>query len=437
MFKNKKIGFFLMPVVIVLSLILGIYFMSTMSFSMSNAAAGKFPESVALWAFLAVAMQIIAMLVPEHKFLQIGVVAAVAASWYKEVILIPPLIADVANNVYYQGGDFGTHVGYMVLLVLDLIVAIAICFLPVEGEVKAEEEKPARIGTPVVRLGGSAGLMVAIAAVGIIVSTANEKGTVVDEGSSAISEPGYVFDVAANFSDKVDADYTFDPATFTMAKEDNPYVGQSSSQISSAVGNSYNREGHNLVYKFEGAYAEGWQGDYSKHYAFMYAWDDGLFNGSSNGSNISGYWYNRADGSDEEILVLIEGNGNQMVCNTNSSKFYDWVVEVKSSLNGGRTIKAFGYKYRPTIGFYVDTGCSPEELVYASADAIDTSSWVGMRVLNDLSSAAVFDSAKTLKFAAPVDGTEANTKVVKASWKEDNSNTTYTWDVVCKIQAAA
>jgi hypothetical protein len=258
-----------------------------------------------------------------------------------------------------------------------------------------------------------------------------------DNSLASSSEPEakkFAIDLQKEFGDKVDPNYTFDPTSVHFTKEGNEYSTAETSAIQSAVGSSYERSDANLVYCFEGAYAEGWQGDYSKHYAYLYIWDDGLYNGESDGKKIYGYWYDTEEGGEAgATLVMIDTRGSDcdMVCSVNTSKFYKWVTEVKSTLNNGRTIKAFGYYYYPTIGFYVDPGI--DYVVVEKAEDIDDSitlGWTGMRVLNNYNVGSVFDAAANLKFSAAKDSDEANVKIVTATWK------TYSWDTKIYIGSA-
>ena len=263
-----------------------------------------------------------------------------------------------------------------------------------------------------------------------------------DNSLASSSEPEakkFAIDLQKEFGDKVDPNYTFDPTSIHFTKDGNQYSAYTDekewkSAIQSAVGSSYERSDANLVYCFEGAYAEGWQGDYSKHYAYLYLWDDGLYNGESDGKKIYGYWYDTEEGGEAgATLVMIDTRGSDcdMVCSVNTSKFYKWVTEVKSDLNRGRTIKAFGYYYYPTIGFYVDPGI--DYVVVEKAEDIDDSitlGWTGMRVLNNYTVGSVFDAAANLKFSAAKDSDEENVKIVTATWK------TYSWDTKIYIGSA-
>ena len=85
-----------------------------------------------------------------------------------------------------------------------------------------------------------------------------------------------------------ECDYDFDPASVIIEQEEKYEFKQPSESAEDPgyynedlAGLSYTdtREGHNLVYVFEGEYSEGYQGQYNTYLTGMYLWDDGLFAG--------------------------------------------------------------------------------------------------------------------------------------------------------------
>ena len=443
--KSKKLGYWFMVATAILSLLLFIIYIATYEpgqfghgHTMPNSASGQATELVWIWALFALLAQLAALAAPEHKWIEILVVACVGGALFIEIQLCPTVLAAIGTGVAYEGGSLELHLTYLILILLDLAIAVASCFM----ESIAEEEKESLKKTfALPRLAGAAGVAGALAIVGLVLSStlpnkmdqqgANNGGT---SSSSQVQTNPFVIDLQKEFGDKVDASYTFDPTGVHFSKDSNEYSTKTTSEIQNAVGGNYTRDDANLVYCFEGAYAEGWQGDYSKHYAYLYLWDDGLYNGESNGTKIYGYWYDTEVGGEAgATLVMVDNRGsdNDMVCSVNTSKFYKWVTEVKSSLNGGRTIKAFGYYYYPTIGFYVDPGV--DYVVVEKAEDIDetiTLGWTGMRVLNNYNVGSVFDAAANLTFGAVTDTDDANVKKVTATWK------TYSWDTKIYIGSA-
>lgn len=450
-FKNKKLGYWFMVATALLSLLLFVIYIATYQpgqfghgYTMPNSASGQATELVWIWALFALLAQLAALAAPEHKWIEIAVVGCIGGALFIEMQLCPTVLAALATGVAYEGGSLPLHLTYLILIFAALIVAVVSCFLDTIGE---EEKESLKKTFAMPRLAGAAGLAGVLAIVGIVLSATlpnkmDGPTNLNDNSLASSSEPEakkFAIDLQKEFGDKVDPNYTFDPTSIHFTKDGNQYSAYTNederkSAIQSAVGSSYERSDANLVYCFEGAYAEGWQGDYSKHYAYLYLWDDGLYNGESDGKKIYGYWYDTEEGGEEgATLVMVDNRGsdNDMVCSVNTSKFYKWVTEVKSSLNGGRTIKAFGYYYYPTIGFYVDPGV--DYVVVEKAEDIDetiTLGWTGMRVLNNYNVGSVFDAAANLKFSAAKDSDEANVKIVTATWK------TYSWDTKIYIGSA-
>ena len=436
-FKSKKLGYWMMCSVALLSLVFFLIYVLTYDpghvghgHTMPNSASGQPTELVWIWALIAFLIQLGALAAPEHKWLEIFVVGALGGALFVEIQLCPTVLAAIGTGVAYEGGSLELHLTYLILNILGIGAAVTSCFLDSIGEQETETLKKT-YAMP--RLAGAAGLAGVLAIVGIILSgtLSNTITDVPADDSSKVETKKFAIDLEKEFGEKVDKTYSFDPTSIHFTKENNPHSTDSTSTIQSTVGKSYTRDGVDLVYCFEGAYAEGWQGDYSKHYAYLYLWADGLYNGESNGTSIYGYWYDTEEGGEAgATLVMVDNRGrdNDMVCTLNTSKFYKWVTDVKSTLNNGRTIKAFGYYYYPTIGFYVDPGV--DYVVVKSADDISTLGWSGIRVLNNFNCGAVFDADKNLKFSDVKDTDDANIKVITATWK------TYTWDTKIYIGSA-
>ena len=442
--KSKKLGYWFMVATAILSLILFIIYLATYEpgqfghgHTMPNSAASYATELVWIWALFAFLAQLAALAAPEHKWLEIVVIGCIGGALFVEIQLCPTVLAALATGVAYEGGSLELHLTYLILILLALAIGVASCFMDSIGDEEKEELKKT-FAMP--RFAGAAGLAGVLAIVGIVLSSSlgaaqsGPNNAIDPTASSEAPAKKFAIDLQAEFGEQVDPNYTFDPTSVHFTKESNSHSGDTTSAIQSAVGSSYERSDANLVYCFEGAYAEGWQGDYSKHYAYLYLWDDGLYNGESNGTKIYGYWYDTEEGGEEgATLVMVDNRGrdNDMVCSVNTSKFYKWVTEVKSTLNNGRTIKAFGYYYYPVIGFYVDPGV--DYVVVQSEDEITDSitlGWTGMRVLNNLTTGSVFDAAANLRFGSKQDTDDPNVKKITATWKS------YTWDTMIYIGSA-
>lgn len=402
-FKGKKAGFYLMIADAILALIFGIIFFATYKSSMANNASAHVPEVIGICAILSFAIEAVALAVPEHKWVHVGALLAICFSLMKEIYLIPNLIADQINKVEFQGGNFPMNVFYLVTLVIIVVISIVASFMEV-----VEKEEPIKWNKPnAIRYGVSGGVVLVASLVSIIV-VSNLRNTM----SHQVAKNN--FNVAEEFKDRV-IPYDFDPLSVKYTKSNNPWAEADANTIKNETGDKSYRPGHFLVYQFEGFYAEGYQGNYSKTYANLYLWDDGLYNGVQNNSNIYGYWYNQED-TGEDCLAMIDTRGTEcdMICTKSSSKFYDWITDVKTSLNGGRSIKVNGYYYYPAIGMYIDTGS--DDLKYEWGEDIDTTQWTVMQVRNDLRYGPVFDPDQNVYWTLP-SSKDAGTHEVKAIWE--------------------
>lgn len=402
LFKGKKTGFYLMIIDAFLALIFGIIFLSTYSNSMANNAAGHVPEVIGICAILSFIIEAVAICIPEHKWIHIGALLSICFSLMKEIYLIPNLIADQINKVEFQGGNFPMNVFYLISLIIIVAISITASFMEtVEKEERIELNKK-----NIVRYSCSGGIIIVASLVSILV--------VGSLRNTPTTTTGNQFDVVEAFKNRV-IPYDFDPLSVKFTKANNPWSEKSTNEIKSETGDKSYRPGHFLVYQFEGFYAEGYQGNYSKTYANIYLWDDGLYNGKQNNSNIYGYWYNQED-TGEDCLAMIDTRGTEcdMICTKSSSKFYDWITDVKTSLNGGRSIKVNGYYYYPAIGMYIDTGS--DDLKYEYGETIDTTKWTAMQVRNDLRYGPVFDPDNNVTWTIPSSKIEGKHEV-KAVWE--------------------
>ena len=98
-FKDKKIGFYLMLADALLGLVFSILFFTTYKTSMANNAVPHTPEVIGICALLFFAIELIAIALPEYKFIHLGAIAAMCFSFMKQIYLFPNLIADQINNV--------------------------------------------------------------------------------------------------------------------------------------------------------------------------------------------------------------------------------------------------------------------------------------------------------------------------------------------------
>ena len=426
-FANKKIGYYLVILDVILAVFLGIFFFLTykdfpagyMGQGMASNAYTNIPEVIGLFMFLGAVVDIVALVLPEYLPIHLGAIVAYCFSLMKQIYCIPNLVADEINDIHYQGGSFPLCLSWLIITFVILISAIVVMFIGMisqDEESAKMREKPA--GTKLIKVAAGGGTIVVALAVVLTVYGITAQN--IKKGSSG---GGNDFNArvqarAKEFSDEV-IDYDFNPAEFKLSEEENEYVNNKSA-ISSTVG-TYSRgqvrEGFYRVYTFEGSTAEGWQGDYSQKYVRFTLWSDGLFNGNINGSGLTGYWYN-VDEVGSECLVMISSDGsNDMVAQrlSGSSSYYEWLVDARASYNGGRMIKGNGCKYYPLIGMFVDTGSNktPE---FKVGSQFSTSGWTCMQVRNNLVAASIFDAEHEVTFSSP-DMSTAGTKTVTARWK--------------------
>ena len=433
-FANKKIGYYLVILDVILAVFLGIFFFLTYKDfpagyggqGMASNAYAHIPEVIGLFMFLGAVVDIVVLFLPEYLPLHLGAIVAYCISLMKQVYCIPNLVADEINDIHYQGGSFPLCLSWLIITFIILGAAIAVMFL---GMIKQEEEdvkmreKPA--GQKLIKIAAGGGAIVVALAVVLTVYgiTANnvKKGSAADGGNDFNAR---VQARAQTFLDQV-IDYDFNPAEFKLTEEENEYSNNKSA-ISGTVG-SYSRnqvrEGLYRVYTFEGSTAEGWQGDYSQKYVRFTLWSDGLFNGDVNGSGLTGYWYNE-DEVGAECLVMISSDGsNDMVAQrlSGSTSYYEWLVDARAGYNGGRMIKGNGAKYFPVIGMFVDTG-SDKTPEFKVGSEFTTSGWTCMQVRNNLVASSIFDAEHEVTFSSP-DMSTAGTKTVKARWRVQEPTT--------------
>ena len=162
------------------------------------------------------------------------------------------------------------------------------------------------------------------------------------------------------------------------------------------------REGHDLIYYFEGRYSEGYQGDYSPTYCYLYLWDDGFFGGVSGRENVRGYWYNsslEAPADDPETEENEEIDCLNMVSNlthyesisSNAKQgFYKYQAymyldmgKVWGQGTNARSIIMNGYPYYPEVALYIDTQIA-DEITFNVNEENDIRAWTPSRVLKNL-----------------------------------------------------
>lgn len=407
-FKNKSVGYYIVAGIALFALIVGIIFFATYNKPeldpifgndpMGNKADGLYAVTIGIFLLAGAVVEIGVLIIPQYRFIQIIAVAMFGLALYKDVMIIPDFFAGIANKVMYNGGNLGLNMFFFISLLLIVIAAIVAAFL---GFYKQEEEAKAdmkNISGPVNlgKLGGGAALVIAAVVVACLVTTSVTKPVSADNKETARPKPAFVFNpITDDVTAAADAyDYSFE-AKDVVIKQQESY-NFSSSELN-GVGTGNTRSGHNLVYVFEGAYAEGYQGDYSETYASIYLWEDGLFGGSVGSTNIKGYWYNSSLEAEEGVqdclnLVSNTSKYESIIC-APAAGFYEWRAHIYLGFSWGtRSMEVSAYRYYPEVALAIDASVGNN--FFYVGEEFDRDGWVANRILKDLNYSAVFKASE-------------------------------------------
>ena len=201
-----------------------------------------------------------------------------------------------------------------------------------------------------------------------------------------------------------DYEYSFDASACVVKEKeegykyaDNDEEGYYDPNVASVPVNGSEREDCHLVYVFEGAYAEGYQGDYSETYAAMYLYDDGLFGGVVNSTNVRGYWYNSskdAEDDEQDVLNLVSNVSKyeSIIC-AKASGFYEWRAHIYLGFSWGtRSMEVSAYRYYPEVALAIDPSSTGTN--FKVGDTFDRSGWVADRILKNLNYSSVFKASE-------------------------------------------
>ena len=460
--KNKSVGYYITAGIALISLILAIIFFATYNnpaladennvLPMGNKAAGLAPETIGIFLIAGVVAEVALLVAPQYRFIHLIAVVMFSLALYKEVIIIPDFIAGKANNVEYNGGNFGLNMFFLIVLLIIVISSVVVSFLGFykdEKQAVAEMSVETKNVNKIVRLGAAGALvLVAILAGSLISSNAiknSEAAKNADSGSQSSSEPvepEVVFDpITPEIAEICESyEYDFDPMD-VLVKEQEEW-DYSDSALSSLSASASKRDGHYLVYYFEGSYAEGYQGDYSETYGYLYLWDDGLFNGTVNSTSMKGFWYNSSIAEGSQVIEEKDELGNviksevvdyadclNMVSQTSkyesiitapSTGFYERAAYVYLGFSWGtRSMILNGYRYYPEVALAIDP--SSTGLEFKVGDTFDRSGWVADRILKNKNYSAVFKASEvkwTDQAGMLTNGkfTAAGEYTVKATW---------------------
>ena len=346
-----------------------------------------------------------------------------ALALFKEVFLIPNLIADEINNVHYQGGDLGTQVFYLVSLLVILAIAIAAAFI---GFYKSEEEA----GEDMKLQKGNVLGIVKVGVCGVVVVAAILASSLISADMQrkiniANANTGEGFNPITEEIKKkaADYDYAFKPEEVVIKEQEGEY---DYSGINSKVKDTNQPTGdQQLVYVFEGAYAEGYQGDYSETYANLYLWNDGYFGGKVGSTSVRGYWFNSsleaAEGVKDCLKMVSNVNNYDSIIGQEATGFYEYNIYVYLGFSWGtRSMGLGGYLYYPEVAIAIDPSNTGTE--FQVGDTFDKEALKALRVLKNLNYSAVFKSSE-VKWEYPSGMLDSNNVIkqageheIKATW---------------------
>ena len=434
--KNKAIGYFIVAADALLALILAIIFFATYDGAMATNAASSVPETIGIFLLAGFVIELVVLVLPQYKFIHIIAIVMFGLSLYKEVFLIPNLIADEINNVHYQGGDLKTNVFYLVSLFIIILAAIVAAFMGFyKNDEEAKKDMAVKGVTKIATVGVAALVVVAAVLSSTIVSNDLQKKAVIgggetsekqDEGEKPAPKPKFnpITEEIRAAAEAVE--YEFNPDSVVI-KQEEKYAYTSSGDgyyNEDLAGLSYSatRSGHNLVYVFEGEYSEGYQGQYNTYSSGMYLWDDGLFAGKSNSTNFKGYWYNSSltAGEDEEgnpkvdCLIMVSNTDRfESIITDYLGGFYERqaYIFMHPGWGDGRSVVVSGYKYYPDVAAAIDTNDYTEFKV-GDKFLID-SMWYFNRIIKNLTFSPV-TTKSALQWTLPDGMLDSNKRLTAA-----------------------
>ena len=387
-FKNKSVAYYITAGIAFLALFTGCFFFATQSGNMGNYASGVTPETIGIFLLVGFIVEVASLVIPQYRFVHLIAVAMYGLALYKETILMPDFIAGKINNVEYNGGSFILNLIYFVLILVIVILAVVVSFLGFykdEKEAKAEMSIKKNEVSKIVKVSSCGAAVLAAVLVGVLFANSLSAG--------ASKDPLLTKEVRAAAKAY---DYDFNPSNVVIREQDS----YNWSEVSSLpVDGSKPNADVDMVYYFEGAYAEGYQGDYSQSYANLYLWDDGTFSGKSKDTAIRGYWYNSSKDAEEGVKDCLNMVSNvskyeSIICEP-ASGFYQWQAYIYLGFSWGtRSIIINGYEYSPEVAMVIDT--SGAELKATAQEDYDISSWIAKRVLKNLTYSAVFKPTQVI-----------------------------------------
>lgn len=379
-FKKRSVGYFIVLVDAVLALVTALVFFPTYGGAMANGMEDFAPVTIGIFLLAGFAVEAVVLVLPQYRFIHLGAIAFFGLSLYKEIIVIPPLIADFVNNVHYQGGDLGINIFYLVMLLLIIISGIVAMFLGFyRDEADLEADEPIKAGGTgkLIKVGAGSFVLVAAIVGSLVTSSVLSSGAVNKQNQqggdpaastssastkSVIPEDDPITDAVRERAEAID--YDFDPSEIVIKQQEEYDFNDAELK---ALKNGTTRDGHYLVYVFENEYSEGYQGQYNTYKASIYLWDDGLFFGRSHNTDFKGFWYNSSidGGSDEEGNDIIDclnmqsnTNHYESIITAPMTGFYSRqaYIFLNPGWGDGRSVVVSGYLYYPDADMFISAG---------------------------------------------------------------------------------
>ena len=436
--QNKTFAYWIVAAIALLSLAFGIFYAVTFETAAGNNSFGYAPESIYIFMLAGSIIEMVFLVLPQYAFINYIAIGLFALALYKEVFLVPDFIAGTINGIEYNGGNAAMNYFYLVAILVILIAAIVVCFFNVyKNPEEAEADfKNVKGVVNISKLAGGAAIVLAATLVSVLVVNNIKNARVVTptvvakEKFEPITE-----EIKALAASKAPEE---DPASVIIEKLEEYDFSEKAKDytaIDTKNGDMSVRENHSLIYFFEGAYSEGYQGQYNEYYTNLYLWDDGIMTGNSNGDKFKGYWYNDEDANgtiektDKLGMVCDKStykNYESIVC-AKASGFYEWEAYVYMDPGwGGRSIIVSGYTYYETIALAVDT--TKTGLKFNVGDTFKFSNWTVNRILQNLKYGSVFNmpdgpAQKQTKWTVP-EGLIVDSKFAEAGEFEIG----VTWD---------
>lgn len=431
-FSTKTIAYFIAIGISVLAIIFSIIYLATFKDAIGNNADGMVPESAGYYMLAGAFVEIVLCVLPQYKFIHIGALVLFGLSLFKEVFLIPDFIAGLLNNVEYNQGNAGMNIFYLVFQLVIMILAVVIAFMNFykDKELEEKEFKDVKGVVNLSKIGvGAAVIICAFLVSTLSVNSLKQTTAVVIDSNDDSGDTKPKFDpitdeIKALAESKAPEN---DPKDVIYAKEDE--YDFNATDFTAIENGAATREGHYLVYLFEGAYSEGYQGQYNEYYTYLYLWEDGFYTGKSNSQTFKGYWYNDLDDDGTVDCLNMVSNSEKyasIVC-SKATGFYNYeaYVYMHPGWGDGRSIIVAGYMVYETIALAIDT--TKTGLNFKVGDSFRTSSWQLNRILQNLKYGSVFntpdgDSKTKTKWTIPsgllVDDkfAQAGEFEIKAEW---------------------